>query len=307
MKIVLLDSYAANPGDLPMDVLLALGDIVAYDDTPAELVIERASGADAILINKVRITDEVMAQLPSLKYIGVQATGYNVVDVDAAHRRGIVVTNVPAYSTMSVAQLVFAHLLNITNAVGHYADDARRGSWASCGFFCYWDRPLIELDGKTLGIVGYGNIGRQVERIALAFGMRVIHASARDREAMFALLAESDVVTLHCPATAETMGMVDNAFLAAMRPSAILINTARGQLVNEHAIALALRENRLQAYCADVMTVEPPSPDNELIAEPHAYFTPHLAWATKEARTRLQHVVADNLRAFIQGHPQNMV
>ena len=310
MNIVILDAHAANPGDIPTAELEALGNVTSYDFTNPDEVLARAIGADAILTNKVVIDDALMEALPRLRYIGVQATGYNVIDIEAAHRRGITVTNVPAYSTMSVAQQVFAHLLNVCNSVDHYAQAVRDGEWERCGCFTFSDTSLVELAGKQLGIIGYGNIGRQVETIAKAFGMNVTHASARrdaDAEALTRLLATSDVVTLHCPATAGTMGMVNEDFLSKMKRGAILINTARGQLVNEHDVAQALHSGQLAAYCSDTMTIEPASPDNELVRAPRAFFTPHNAWATREARTRLLHVVAENLRAFIEGKPQNAV
>lgn len=307
MKIVILDGHAANPGDLPMDEIKALGNVVFYDETPDELVIARSADADAILLNKVLITADIMDALPRLKYIGIQATGYNVVDTVAARQRGIVVTNVPAYSTMSVAQQVFAHLLNVTNRVEHYADEVRHGAWAASPCFCYWNTPLVELDGKTLGIIGYGNIGQQVERIALTFGMRVLHASARCPQQMYAMLSDCDIVSLHCPASDATMAMVNDDFLARMKRGAVLINTARGQVVDEQSLVRALDSGKLQAYCADTMSQEPPTPNNALMQHPHAFFTPHNAWATREARTRLLHVVADNLKAYINGHPQNIV
>lgn len=310
MRIVILDGHAANPGDLPTDELQALGEVEFHDSTPPSLVVERAKSADAILINKVRIGEDELAALPHLRYIGLQATGYNTVDLAACTRHHVTVCNVPAYSTMSVAQQTIAHLLGYCNSVEHYAHDVRKGKWSQQQpHFCYWDTPLIELHGKHLGIIGYGNIGRQVERIAQALGMHVSHTSARstDRTALNAMLAHCHVVSLHCPATPQTTEMVNEDFLSMMQPGAILINTARGQLVNETHLLAALDSGHISAYLADTLTIEPPSADHPLAKHPHARITPHNAWATKEARTRLQSIVADNLRAFIEGHPQNVV
>jgi glycerate dehydrogenase len=315
-NIVELDGYAANPGDLSWEPLKAFGQLTVYDRTAPEDVVSRSKDADIILINKVLITDDIMAQLPRLKYIGVLATGYNVVDVEAARRRHIVVTNIPAYSTMSVAQHVFALLLNVTNQVDHYAHENRAGRWAANPDFCYWDSPLMELDGKTMGIVGLGHIGQRVAAIAQTFGLRVLALTHKTAEQLPAgvekatwkqLLEESDVLTLHCPLTRDTEKMVNSEALKLMKSSAILINTGRGPLVDEGAVAAALHENRLRAYCADVMGQEPPAADNPLWKEPHAYITPHVAWASLEARQRLVNICVDNVRAFVEGHPINQV
>ncbi|MCF0201813.1 MAG: D-2-hydroxyacid dehydrogenase [Bacteroidaceae bacterium] len=314
MNIVVLDKYAANPGDIPTDELEALGNCTFHDFTEPEEVVERLKDADAALTNKVCITAEIMDRLPRLRYIGVQATGYNVIDIDAAHKRNITVTNVPAYSTDSVAQITFAHLLNVCNAVGHYAQDIKQGAWTEKRCFCYWDTPLIELAGRQLGIIGYGNIGKKVAEIAKAFGMIVAHASARknatienDATALDELLATSDIVSLHCPASKDTMGFVNAEFIAKMKQGAILINTARGQLINEGDVAEALHSGKLAAYCTDTLVHEPALPDNPLLAAPNAFITPHNAWATLAARKRLLHTVAENLKAFKEGKPQNAV
>ena len=259
---------------------------------------------------------ETLLQLPRLRYIGVLATGYNVVDVDAAHQRGIVVTNIPAYSTDSVAQLTFAHLLNITNRVDHYATMNRQGRWTQSPDFVYWDTPLIELSGKTMGIVGLGSIGRKVATLAQAFGMDVFAMTSKNscdlpqgiqKTTFEGLLAVSDVLSLHCPLTPQTHHLIDATALAQIKPGAILINTGRGPLVDEQAVADALSNGRLQAYCADVLSVEPAKADNPLLGCPNAFLTPHIAWATKEARKRLMQIAVDNLRAFSAGEPQNMV
>ncbi len=316
MVIVVLDGHAANPGDLSWEPFEALGTLTVYPRTTAAEVIERSKNADALLTNKVVISEAVMSQLPKLKYIGVLATGYNVVDVKAARERGIVVTNIPAYSTDSVAQLVFAHLLNVTNSVDHYARQNREGRWTSNPDFCYWDTPLIELSGKRLGIIGLGHIGMKVALIARMFGMDVyavtskFHADLPNgimKSTLDGMLAMSDVVTLHCPLTADTQHLINKETLSKMKRGAILINTGRGPLVDEQAVADALADGRLSAYCADVLSTEPARADNPLLKCPNAYLTPHVAWATFEARTRLAKIAEENLKAFIEGDPINVV
>lgn len=316
MKIVVLDGYAANPGDISWDDMKALGSLTVYDRTAPEEVIRRSEDADAILTNKVVLSAETLSQLPSLRYVGVLATGYNVVDVDAAHQRGIVVTNIPAYSTDSVAQLTFAHLLNITNRVDHYATMNRQGRWTQSPDFVYWDTPLIELSGKTMGIVGLGNIGKKVAALAQQFGMDVFAMTSKNssdlpqgiqKTTFEGLLAVSDVLSLHCPLTPQTHHLINADSLTHIKPGAILINTGRGPLVDEQAVADALKDGRLQAYCADVLSVEPAKADNPLLGCPNAFLTPHIAWATKEARKRLMQIAVDNLRAFFAGEPKNMV
>lgn len=316
MKIVELDGYAANPGDLSWEPFRQLGELVVYErSTPAQ-VMERAKDAEAILINKIEITDAVMGRLPQLRYIGILATGYNLVDVVAARCRGIVVTNVPAYSTESVAQMVFAHLLNVSNRIGHYTRQAREGRWSQNPDFCYWDTPLMELAGKTMGVVGLGNIGLRVATIARAFGMDVFAYTSKSADklpqgiqktTLEGLLGASDVLTLHCPLTAETKEMINANTLRLMKPGAILINTGRGQLVNERDVADALDSGSLRAFCTDVLCQEPPLADNPLFRCPNAYITPHIAWATLEARQRLMNVAVENLMAFIAGNPINVV
>lgn len=316
MKIVELDGYAANPDDISWEPLKALGELTVYSRTKAEDVVERAKDAEIVLTNKVVFTDEVMAQLPKLKYIGVLATGYNVIDVEAAHRRGIVVTNIPAYSTESVVQMTFAQILNITNQVGHYADEVRGKRWSNNPDFCYWDTPLIELSGKTMGIVGLGHIGSRVAHVAREFGMDVFALTSKDssqlpdgiqKTTIDGLLGVADILTLHCPLTKDNYHMINAERLEQMKPGAILINTARGALVDEAAVAKALESGHLAAYGADMMDVEPPKADNPLLGQPHAFLTPHIAWATKEARTRLMNICVANVKAFIEGHPINRV
>lgn len=316
MKIVILDAYTANPGDLSWEPLKEIGELTVFDRTMPEETVARAAEAEIVLTNKVILGLKEMEQLPHLKYIGVLGTGYNMVDVDAAHQRGIVVTNVPAYSTESVAQMVFAHLLTVTNRIEHYARQNREGRWTNNPDFCYWDTPLLELFGKTFGIVGLGNIGRRVAQIALAFGMKVRALTSKQADALpegvkkvelAELLATSDVLSLHCPLTPETRHLINAQTLSQMKSSAILINTGRGPLINDADVAQALAEGRLAAYCADVLTNEPPLADNPLLTQSNAYLTPHIAWATGEARKRLLAVAIENVRAFVRQHPQNMV
>jgi glycerate dehydrogenase len=314
MKIVILDGYTANPGDLSWKELETLGELVVYERTSADETVARAADADVVLTNKVLITKEVMAQLPRLKYVGVLATGYNVVDIEAAHHRGIIVTNVPAYSTESVAQMVFAHLLTVTNRVEHYAVQNRAERWTNSADFSYSDTLLTELAGKSFGIVGLGNIGKRVAQIAQAFGMNVIALTSKTtlpegikKASLIELLAQSDVLSLHCPLTPDTHHLINADTLKLMKPTSILINTGRGPLVDDQAVADALKAKRLYAFCADVLTEEPPKADNPLLGLPNAYTTPHIAWATVEARARLIQVAIDNVKAFASGQPQNIV
>lgn len=316
MKIVILDGFTANPGDLSWKGLEELGTLTVYDRTRPEETVARAAEADIVLTNKVIINREVMAQLSQLKYIGVLATGYNVVDIEAAHERGIIVTNVPAYSTESVAQMVFAHLLTVTNRTEHYALQNRQGRWTKNPDFCYWDFSHMELAGKTFGIVGLGNIGRRVAEIALAFGMQVKALTSKSADTLPAgiekadlevLLATSDVISLHCPLTDTTRHLINRDTLSKMRPSAILINTGRGPLVDDQAVASALAKGQLAAFCADVLTEEPPKADNPLLNQPNAFITPHIAWATEEARSRLLQVAISNVQAFLNAQPKNVV
>ena len=316
MKIVILDGYTANPGDLSWGSLKEMGEVTVYERTRREEIAGRAADADIVLTNKVVMDREMMALLPRLKYIGVLATGYNVVNIEAARERDIIVTNVPAYSTESVAQTVFAHLLTVTNRTEHYAQQNRLGRWAENRDFCYWDTELTELAGKTMGIVGLGHIGRRVAEIALAFGMQVKAMTSKKAEELPAgiqkaelqsLLASADVVSLHCPLTEGTKHLIHRETLRLMKPSAILINTGRGPLVDDEALAEALNEGRLRAYCADVVTEEPPKADHPLLHAPNAFITPHIAWATVEARKRLLQTAIGNVEAFVNGHPVNVV
>lgn len=310
MKIVVLDGYALNPGDLSWTGMEALGELTVYERTSPSEVLERSAGAEVLITNKTVITAEHMAALPQLKYIGVLATGYNVVDIDEARNRGIVVTNIPAYSTASVAQMVFAHVLNITQRVGYYATENANGRWTNSVDFCYWDTDLVELDGKKMGIVGLGNIGRATARIAQAFGMEVLVVTSKEQSALpegmkkvtlDELFAQSDVVSLHCPLTPDTKEMVNAARLQTMKPSAILINTGRGPLVNEQDLADALNEGRIAAAGLDVLSVEPSVTGNLLLGARNCFITPHIAWATKEARIRLMDIAVNNLKSYQEG------
>ena len=316
MKIVVLDGYGLNPGDLSWSRMEALGELTVYDRTSPSELLERSEGAEVLITNKTLITAENMTELPNLKYIGVLATGYNVVDIDAAKARGIVVTNIPAYSTNSVAQMVFAHVLNITQHVGHYADENAKGRWASNADFCYWDTNLVELDGKKMGIVGLGNIGKATARIALAFGMEVLAYTSKEQKdlpqgvkkvTLDELFAESDVLSLHCPLTPDTKEMVNAERLRMMKRNAILINTGRGPLVNEQDLADALNEGRIAGAGLDVLSVEPALANNPLLSAKNCFITPHIAWATKEARTRLMDIAVNNLKSYQEGNIINNV
>lgn len=316
MNIVILDGYALNPGDLSYECLQQFGTLKVYDRTTPDQVVERAKEAEALLTNKVVLGENEFAQLPHLRYVGVQATGYNVVDVEAARRYGIIVTNIPAYSTASVAQMVMAHLLNITQSVDYYAQQNYAGRWHTNPDFCYWDNRLIELAGKQMGIVGFGRTGSAVARLAQAFGMRIVTYTSKPQDtlpdgvekcSLDTLFATSDVVSLHCPLVPATHHLVNAERLAQMKATAILINTARGPIVDEEALAHALNSGMLYAAGVDVLCEEPPRAQSPLLKARNCFVTPHIAWATLEARTRLLQICEANLRAFIEGHPQNVV
>lgn len=316
MNIKVLDGYGLNPGDLSWKGLEALGNLTVYDRTPEELIIERAANADALLTNKTIITSKTLQSLPRLKYIGVLATGYNVVDIKAAKELGIVVTNIPAYSTASVAQMVFAHVLEISQHVEHYSCENRKGRWTRNKDFCYWDFPLIELAGKSMGIIGLGNTGQATARIAKAFGMEVHAYTSKPAEALPSdikkatldnIFSNCDIISLHCPLTEDTKNLIDARRLKMMKPSAILINTGRGPLINEQDLADALNNGTIYAAGLDVLSSEPPHKDNPLLSARNCYITPHIAWATKEARTRLMEIATENLQSFINGKVKNSV
>lgn len=310
MNICVLDGYTLNPGDLDWGSLSKLSNLKVYDRTMPSEIIERAIESEIVLTNKVIIDDNTMAQLPKLRYIGVLATGYNVVDIEAARKRGIIVTNIPAYSTNSVAQMVFAHILNIVQQVDTYAKEAQEGKWTNCPDFCYYNHTLMELAGKTIGIVGLGNTGMATARIASAFGMKIVALTSKTADrlpegitpvCLDELLHESDIVSLHCPLTDSTRELINKTTLAKMKKSAILINTGRGPLVNEADLAAALNNGDIQAFGADVLSKEPPTADNPLLSAKNCFITPHIAWATIDARRRLMEIAAENISQFIQG------
>ena len=315
MQITVLDGVTLNPGDLSWDGLRALGPCEVYDRTPQNEVVARVQGATVVLTNKTELDREAIARLPQLKYIGVLATGYNCVDAVAARQAGVAVTNVPTYGTRSVAEMVFAHLFEFTRHVSEHARTARIGRWTRSGEFCYWDYPLVELDGLTLGIVGYGRIGRATARLGQAFGMTVQACDAAPIPSadgvaavdLDTLFSSSDVVSLHCPLTPETDRMVDRRRLERMKPSAYLINTSRGGLIDEAALAEALNSGQIAGAGLDVLTVEPPPPDHPLLTARNCCVTPHIAWATRAARGRLLAIAVENVRAFLAGRPQNVV
>lgn len=316
MQIVLLDGYASNPGDLTWEPLKEMGEVTVYDRTQPSEVVERAHDAEIIVTNKVTLTRQTLEQLPNLRLICVLATGYNTIDTLAARDLGITVCNVPAYSTDSVAQMVFAQILNMTNRVAHYARQTREGRWSAAPDFCYWDLPVSELAGKTLGIVGLGHIGAKVASIARDFGMDVFAFTSKNsidlpdyiqKTTLEGLFGVSDILTLHCPLTPDTHELINARTLARMKHGALLVNTGRGPLVNEADVAEALASGQLGGYGADVMCSEPPAADNPLFAQPNAFITPHIAWASVEARQRLLNATFDNIRAFQDGHPRNVV
>ena len=317
MKIVILDGYTLNPGDLSWEPLKELGEVTVYERTAPKDVCKRAEGSEVVFTNKVVLDEAVLEKLSSLKYIGVLATGYNVVDVAAAVRKGIVVTNIPAYSTSSVAQMAFAHILNIVQRVGYYAQEVSNGKWSRQADFSFWDAPLHELDGKKIGIIGFGNTGRATARIAVGFGLDVyvytsksameLPADVHKCPSMDELFRKCDIVSLHCPLTETTRELVDARKLELMKPSAILINTGRGGLVNEQDLADALNSGKIAAAGLDVLSSEPPRADNPLLKARNCFITPHQAWATKEARVRLMQLAVNNLKAFLEVKPVNVV
>ncbi len=315
MKIVVLDGYTLNPGDLSWDAIKESGKCEIYDRTPREQVVERAQKATAIFTNKVIIDAWIISQLPDLKFIGVLATGYNVVDVDAARKAGIVVSNIPAYSTESVAQMVFAHILHFTQSVAEHAETVSNGKWADSIDFSYWIRPQIELAGKTLGIIGFGQIGQAVARIGLAFGMKIIFNNRSKKETglearqvdLDTLLENSDFMSINCPLTDDNKGFINRESLKKMKKTAFLVNTGRGPLINEQDLADALNNGVIAGAGLDVLSVEPATKDNPLPKARNCYITPHIAWATFEARERLMEIAANNLKAFIKGSPINVV
>lgn len=317
MKIVVLDGFTLNPGDLSWEDLKSLGACEIYDRTAEKDVVPRAASAEIVLTNKTPVNRGQMQSLPGLKYLGVLATGYNIVDAAAARERHISVTNVPAYGTKSVAQMTLALLLELTQHTGHHAQTVREGRWSRSPDFCYWDHPLVELDGLTLGIVGFGRIGRAVAQLAVAFGMEILVYTPHPPETFLPeglqfvgldeLFTRSDVVSLHCPLTPQNRELVDARRLGQMKRTAFLLNTSRGPLVDEVALAEALNAGCLAGAGLDVLAVEPPPTNNPLLAARNCLVTPHIAWASQAARSRLMRVAVANVRAFLAGQPVNVV
>lgn len=322
MKIVVLDGYILNPGDLTWEGLEQLGDVVVYDRTSYDpndigLIIERSKDADAIIINKTPITREVLDNLPNLKYIGVLATGYNVVDVEAAKEKGLVVTNIPTYGTDAVAQMVFALLLELTNHVAEHNKAVKEGQWSSKPDWCFWNKPLMELSGKTIGIIGYGRIGQSVGQVAQAFGMKVLANANRPRPELEnenmkyveieELFKASDVISLHCPLTDDTKGMINKNTISQMKDGVIIINTSRGPLIVEEDLTEALASGKVKGAGLDVVNIEPIELDNPLLKEDNCIITPHIAWAPIEARSRLMDIAVENLKKFMDNNPINIV
>ena len=311
MKIVILDGHVENPGDLSWEPLAQLGEVTVYDRTAPKDVIARIGDAPIVITNKTVITREIFDACPAIRYVGVLATGYNVVDVAAAKERGIIVTNVPAYSTQAVAQFTMALLLEICHHVGRHSDSVHAGKWSACQDFAYWDYPLIELAGKTIGIIGYGRIGQATAKAAQALGMKVIaysrHGQGEPYVPLEELYAQADVISLHCPLTAENTGMINRETIAKMKDGVILLNTARGALINEEDLREALLSGKVYAAAADVAAVEPIPADSPLLGLPNMIFTPHIAWACYETRQRLMDIAVDNVRQFLNGTPVNNV
>jgi len=316
-RIVVLDGYTLNPGDNPWDPVAAMGELTVHDRTPPPLIVERSAGREIVLTNKTPLTRETISALPELRMIGVLATGYNIVDIPAARERGILVCNVPEYGSTTVAQFTFALILELCHQVGAHAQSVKSGQWQRNSDWCYWNSPQVELAGKTLGIVGFGRIGRNVGHIGHAMGMRVI---AFDRvqanppgyqpfafKSLDELVAESDILTLHCPQTPQNTGMINAALLSRMKPTAFLINASRGGLVSEPDLADALARGAIAAAAVDVVSTEPIQPDNPLLGARNCLITPHMAWATLEARRRIMATTADNIAAFLGGSPRNVV
>jgi len=317
MKIVILDGYTLNPGDLSWDELKKFGDVVVYDRTPADEVSDRAAGADILFTNKTPVGEDALNKLPSLKFIGVLATGYNIVNTEVAKAKGIVVANVPGYGTASVVQMTFALLLELCLRVQRHSDSVMDGKWSRSADFCFWDYPLVELAGKTIGIIGFGNIGQQVGDVATAFGMKIIgnsrHKSDQSHRHNFfwadvnELLEKSDVVSIHCPLFPETKGLINKERLHLMKRSAFLLNTSRGPIIVDEDLAEALNSDVIAGAGIDVLSTEPPKPGNPLFSAKNCIITPHIAWATKEARARLMQITLNNLAEFLKGNPVNVV
>ncbi len=316
MKIVNIDGVCTNPGDLSWEPFKKYGDFTVYDRTDPDQIYDRIKDADIIMINKTVITNEMLDRLPKLQYVALQSTGVNVIDTKEARKRGITVTNIPAYSTNEVAQMVFAYILHLTNKVAMHDDAVHNGEWCSCPDFCFWNAPLEELNGKTIGIIGFGSIGKRVAKIADAFGMKIIvntpHIPLEEYDnisfvSFDELMKNSDIVTCHCPLNDKTEKLINSDSISMMKRTAILINTSRGPVVDEQALADALNNNRIKAACVDVLSVEPPSEDNPLLHAKNCVITPHISWAAVETRARLLEILEANLKAYLEGNPHNVV
>ncbi len=316
LKAVILDGYTENPGDLSWETIEKLTDLTVYDRTPPELIVERAKDADILIVNKVVITKEIIAQLPRLKFVSTLATGFNQVDGVALRERGISLSNIPAYSTNAVAQMVFAFILELTNQTGKYTEDVKSGTWTACQDFCYWNTPLYELDGKTLGIIGFGKIGSRVSEIGKAFGMKTLAYTPSGKKEGYpdvtftdinTVLENSDYISVHCPLTDKTAGLINKDFIGKMKKHAYIINTSRGPVANEKDIYDALETGRLSGYGTDVLSTEPPKADNPLLKAKNCLITPHVAWAAYETRLRLMGILEENIKGYLSGKLVNVV
>ena len=316
LKAVILDGYTENPGDISWETIENLVDLTVYPRTSPEEIIERGKDADILIVNKVAITRELLENLPKLKFVATLATGYNQLDCEALKERDIPVSNIPAYSTNAVAQMVFAYILELINKVSEYTADVKSGTWSKCKDFCYWNSPLYELDGKTLGIIGFGKIGARVSGIATAFGMKVLCYTPSGKKDGFpsveftdidTVIANSDFITVHCPLTPDTAGLINADFISKMKRNSYIINTARGPVANEKDVAEALKSGSLAGYGTDVLSTEPPKEDNPLLTAPNCLITPHIAWAAYETRLRLMGILEENIKAYLDGTPINVV
>ena len=316
LKAVILDGHTENPGDLSWGPIEALVDLTVYPRTEPELVVERAKDADIVIVNKVHLTREIIAQLPKLKFVSTLATGFNQIDGIALRERGISCSNIPAYSTNAVAQMVFAFILELTNQTAAYTEDVKKGNWSKCEDFCYWNKPLYELDGKTLGIIGFGKIGSRVAEIGKAFGMKVVAYTPSGKKEGYphitftdldTVLRESDYISVHCPLTDNTAGLINEEFIGKMKKSAYIINTSRGPVANEQDVKDALVNGDIAGYGTDVLSTEPPAQDNPLLTAPNCLITPHVAWAAYETRLRLMGILEENVKGFLEGRLVNVV
>lgn len=316
LKAVILDGYTENPGDISWENIENLVDLTVYPRTPKEKVLERAKDAEILIVNKVSVTKELIEQLPKLKFVATLATGYNQIDCETLKEKGIPVSNIPAYSTNAVAQMVFAYVLGLINKVQEYTEDVKSGTWSKCQDFCYWNSPLYELDGKMFGVIGFGKIGKRVCEIANAFGMKTLAFTPSGKKDgvenvvftdMDTVLKSADFISVHCPLTEKTKGLINKEFISKMKKNAYIINTARGPVANEKDVAEALKNGTLAGYGTDVLSTEPPALDNPLLNAPNCLITPHIAWAAYETRLRLMGILEENIKAYLSGNPINVV